>query len=436
MWDVLGNDLTRFGEVYTPLSEADLSSLHKIIPDNVAMCRVRGLRSKSASGIEHELIRRYFSFCTPIEQGEKKNVDTIVFVLPGFCFQDYTSTYSTHLGGYRDLDNGRILTNSEGMELDLMDSLSLIHEYKSAKNFYPIDYCKPNRSHTLGYVFGITQKFRDNLVDYCGEAHRTLVPKIFIVTNSYFEKSDIDSFKSLHIIMKGMYKALGIKDSVPLRRWIENYRRQGAKTYLNQLVNEHKSQRSNLIRSIDNLKNQMSDYFRELTPIDFFLRDQEAVLKKINLELVNCEKIKGVKSAYLDGDGSFHMFTEHIYIKQSNSQVVAPGLTPEERSQIKDLYWDIGKLHITVKKNGYTYIIGNTRLVAGFGGRMVSHPHVVDQDNGVCLGDIEVVVHDLINRHEYTSLAGILINFARSVNLNDSAGETVRAWPTVQLNRF
>ena len=446
MWDIEDRSITGLIERYVGLPGEDSAQLERSIPDSVGVIRLRGVRGGSIQDIAYKAVRTYSNFCGDIEYGwQEGNIKTIIFVLPNFCFRDYIDTESTHLNGYRGLGKDLIVVN--GDEPIIGDSLSLVHEFRSGKNAWTItenvteivDNTPVNRqvdvlkekSYILGQVFKATDTFRDQLASYCGEKHKDLVENIFFVTSAYTDSSDINSFKSIHIIMKGIYLALGKKNNVPLQKWIENYRRKGAEDYISDLISTQQREKDNLEYEMNSLRKQMDTYFKKLTPIDFFLADQEGILGKINKALIDCEKVKGVKSAYLDNEGSFHMDTDHIYIKHPTTIVTEPG---QEVVVPQNLYWDIGRLHITTKKNGKVSIISDTRQVIALGGRAVGHPHVINQNGETCLGEIKLIVLDLINQHHYPTLAGILINFARSVNLDDSAGKTVTSWPTVQLN--
>jgi hypothetical protein len=445
MYDISGDGIRHFSYNRADLTAEDFDSISKTLPNNVAIYRKGGMIGNSVRDTVEELAYACARTVRTFQQNPE--LDTLILVCPQFCIGSFDVTKTIHMKGFRDLDKGDIVKPREAHEIN---SLSLLQEFKSGQNYIRTDKStdpetqKVTRtevfeSYTLGQVFEANDEFRNIVVQKSREEFRHTIKKIFVVTSSYYEESQISTLKAFHIILKGMYKALDITDSANLKSWVERYRRKGAKNYINGMVNSQKEIKQNLEYEMRSLKTQMNEYFRKLDPIDFFLRNPDTILEKIAEELINCEKLKDVSSAYLDEEGSFHVFTEHIYIKQPTNRTVISRTTTTEKDRVfeninENYYWDIGKLHITTYRDGKVTIVCNTRQVKGHGDRYIGHPHVTGSDNSVCLGDIKLAVYELINRHDYTALAGLLVNFAKSVNIGDMAGKYIRRWPVIQLN--
>lgn len=445
MYDISGDGIMYLSYNRANLTAEDFDVISKSLPNNVAIYRKAGMIGSSVVDTVEDLALTCARLTRTFQQNTE--LDTLILVCPQFLIGNFDIVKTTHLKGFRDLEKGDVLKPREVYEIN---SLSLLQEYVSGKNYIREDvHTDPEsgrqtrtevfESYTLGQVFEVNEEFRNIIVRKSKEESRNVIKKIFIVTSTYYEDSTITTMKALQIILKGMYKALDLTDTTNLKKWVENYRRKGAKNYVSEMVNRQKEEKNTLEHQMRDLKTQMNEYFRKLDPIDFFLRNPDVILDKIAEELVNCEKLRDVSSAYLDEMGSFHVFTEHIYIKHPTNKVVISKTTTTEKDRVfenvnEDYYWDIGKLHITVYRDGKVTIVCNTRQVKGHGGRYIGHPHVTGNDNSVCLGDIKLAVFELINRHDYTALAGLLVNFAKSVNIGDMAGKYIRRWPTVQLS--
>lgn len=422
MIDLIGDGISRFVRPHVNLSESEILELSKTVSDDFLILSSRSVTvGMSSSDFVYDLVERFYNYSRFLSRESNKG-KTLIFLVPSFALNRSFTKPTYHFNGYRDADRDSVHVFGEPIE---DGSLSLVHEFKSSRNF--VD--NVETFYTLGSVYELTDKFRSLLEKYGSKDYRDSVAKIYVVTSNYQERNEVSALKSLHVLFRGIHKIAGVNTSVPLKRWIENFRRDGAAKYVSSLTERLSYERDSIMTNVQSLKNQMSEYFRQLSPIEFLLNDKENVIKQINDELIKCERVNGVESAYLDHDGTFHVFTKHIYIKQPTNNPNQESL-PEE---MRNLAWDLGKLHITVNKEGYTKIVSNTRQVQGYNELYVGHPHVIRNDNSVCLGEIETSVFELIQKHKYSTLAGLLVNFARSVNLSDSAGRNIAKWPVIQL---
>lgn len=220
----------------------------------------------------------------------------------------------------------------------------------------------------------------------------------------------------LHLIHLALNE-IGVDSRFSLKKMMWLKRDDEQSRFISTIINEYQAKSRELSNEINSLQSKLSQAYRAIFPINDMLQNGNGIKEKIFESIQKARKIGGVKDCYLDKDGKFILDTEHIYIPQDE----------------EGYFWDIGKLTFIVEKTGTTKCENHTRYVEAYGGYSASHPHSITAEHELCLGDISSVVFDLMQRHDYTSLAGILINFGRSVNLNDSAGQYVTKWPTVQL---
>lgn len=102
--------------------------------------------------------------------------------------------------------------------------------------------------------------------------------------------------------------------------------------------------------------------------------------------------------------------------------------------QSKDKLYDIGDIIIGINLTNMEVNFDNiTRKVAGFK-EGASHPH--DIGNGkMCLGELSSFVPQLATEMQFAYLAESLINFANSVNVDDSAGRSIVKWPSTSIKK-
>lgn len=135
-------------------------------------------------------------------------------------------------------------------------------------------------------------------------------------------------------------------------------------------------------------------------------------------EFENLMKVPGVLDVQA-GDGVINVFTEHIYI------------TPDE---YPDETYDIGKFRMEINtsgRNGGLRFFNLTRKGKG-SGYNIHHPHV-ESSGQPCLGNIKEMVATLIGEYEYSALAQIGLQYLKSVNLSDGAGQGIRSyWPKIE----
>ena len=92
-------------------------------------------------------------------------------------------------------------------------------------------------------------------------------------------------------------------------------------------------------------------------------------------------------------------------------------------------HYDIGEFTIAIDVvRGEITFRNHTRQVSGH-----HHPHIFG-NGGACFGEISAVIPELISRFMLPELATVLVRFLRSVNLQDSAGRTITAWPKVRTS--
>lgn len=95
--------------------------------------------------------------------------------------------------------------------------------------------------------------------------------------------------------------------------------------------------------------------------------------------------------------------------------------------------FDLGAIFIRCDiQNGRVYVDNMTRRIALNGRGYYSHPHDMggkERGGYLCLGEIEAYIPKLVTQFEFAALAELLINFMESVNLRDSAGRNIPAWP-------
>ena len=175
-------------------------------------------------------------------------------------------------------------------------------------------------------------------------------------------------------------------------------------------------------REIEELQKKLTRKIRETRGAERKLKQLNACkggeLEKYGNEFDSLSSVPGVEDVQVS-DGVIKVFTEHIYI------------TPDGCPNT----YDIGKFRMeiyTSGANGGVRFFNLTRkgeyTSGGYGSY---HPHV--NSRGVpCLGNIKELVAQLIGDDEFSAVAQLGLQYLKSVNVNDSAGETIfKNWPIV-----
>jgi len=146
----------------------------------------------------------------------------------------------------------------------------------------------------------------------------------------------------------------------------------------------------------------------------------EEYLAKFQKEFEALWSMPGIENIAIT-DGIVSIYTEHIYI------------TPEGCPDT----FDIGKFRMEIRTDGAEHglkFFNLTRQGKGVGisAYNVIHPHV--HETGVpCLGNIKEVIPQLIAGYEFSVIAQLGLEFLKTVNLEDQAGQRIfDCWPIVE----
>ena len=171
-------------------------------------------------------------------------------------------------------------------------------------------------------------------------------------------------------------------------------------------------------REIEELQKRLTRKIRETRGAERKLEQLNASadsqLENYGKEFDSLSAVPGVEDVQVS-DGVIKVFTEHIYI------------TPDGYSDT----FDIGKFRMeiyTSGANGGIRFFNITRKGSG-NGYNIHHPHV-NSSGSPCLGNIKELVSQLIGEYEYSAVAQLGLQYLKSVNINDSAGEGIfKYWP-------
>lgn len=169
---------------------------------------------------------------------------------------------------------------------------------------------------------------------------------------------------------------------------------------------------------IEELQKRLSRKVQEVIGAERKLKQLEASngeqLESYSREFDSLVSVPGVEDVRVS-DGMIKVFTENIYIKIDDGDIV----------------FDIGKFRMeiyTSGSNGGIRFFNITRQ--GNGGNFNTHHPHVEKNRKPCLGNISELVPQLIGEYEYSALAQLGLQFLKSVNLGDSAGEEIfEYWP-------
>lgn len=98
-------------------------------------------------------------------------------------------------------------------------------------------------------------------------------------------------------------------------------------------------------------------------------------------------------------------------------------------SQKHETWHDIGEFNIQVGQQGEIKFLNLTRRVDGLRERM-NHPHVWNSGEA-CLGNFAEIAATLVSQREYGTLFTMAIEFLKTANEADSAGQFLYRWPEV-----
>ncbi len=178
-------------------------------------------------------------------------------------------------------------------------------------------------------------------------------------------------------------------------------------------------------REIPELQARLVRSIRELSGLKGKLAQLEQAkgdrVPTYEAEFESLMKVPGVLDVQA-GDGVINVFTEHIYV------------TPDE---YPDETYDIGKFRMEINTSGRNGGLRFFNLTPkGRGGNYnIHHPHV-NSSGEPCLGNIKEMVATLIGEYEYSALAQVGLQYLKSVNMSDSAGEGIRSyWPKIQKEK-
>ena len=173
-----------------------------------------------------------------------------------------------------------------------------------------------------------------------------------------------------------------------------------------------------LKRTIDSYRREMAAKYKKLREVQYIMAGYEnASDLKAQMEIA----VQNPHVAWIDiQDGNIVFMMTDITI-----------MNPKD-----DTIRDIGNIVVTVRPEDSKVFFDNvTRKCRGIGTVNSSHPHDASGGDGeMCLGEISHAVPQLVSEFEIAPLTELLVNFAKSVNIEDSAGKYIREWPLVEQN--
>jgi len=120
---------------------------------------------------------------------------------------------------------------------------------------------------------------------------------------------------------------------------------------------------------------------------------------------------------------------EVVRVKVENGQIEVFTDTIYCRDPRSEKWHELGKFRIVVSFTGEfpVYFFNQTRKVTGYQSGM-SAPHVFSEGKP-CLGDAKETFYELRKKFELSTLVMYAIEFLKSVNVRDGAGQHIDQWP-------
>lgn len=170
--------------------------------------------------------------------------------------------------------------------------------------------------------------------------------------------------------------------------------------------------------SLDSYMNEISKYAKsidgskkELAALKFSVKDADN--SKVVAQYKSMLKTPKVKKIIVDGQ-KIEAFTETLYCADPTNNTLI----------------EIGEFKIVIPNSGGIKWFNLTRKVNGGMSRESNAPHV-SSTGSACLGNASAMFADLYRQREFEALLHLAINFIEQVNVEDSAGQSVRLWPLV-----